>query len=155
MLMSGELGDRETPTCAAAVLPVCSPPDARAPQFGVPFRRFLPTGALKLAPRPPGWVAGALRHRLWPLDDEAVRLVPLRPRFWLTSGLAGGCALLALLTSLWRDWIEALTGFDPDRGSGSLEWMLVTGLAVAAVLLGTGAGREWHRSRAMAQATAG
>jgi hypothetical protein len=36
---------------AASPLPICSPPDARVPpQFVVPFRRFLPTGGLKLAP---------------------------------------------------------------------------------------------------------
>ena len=36
---------------ATSPLPICSPPDARVPpEFVVPFRRFLPTGGLKLAP---------------------------------------------------------------------------------------------------------
>jgi hypothetical protein len=34
------------------------------------------------------------------------------------------------------EWIEELTRLQPDRGSGSLEGLLVVGPAVAAVLLG-------------------
>jgi hypothetical protein len=59
-----------------------------------------------------------------------------------------GCALLsgllALLTLVWRDWLEAL-GRDPDRGNGTAEWVAVLGLLLVAVGLGARAGREWRR----------
>lgn len=33
----------------------------------------------------------------------------------------------------WRDWSEALTGFDPDEHDGSFEWVIVIGLLLIAV----------------------
>jgi hypothetical protein len=45
-------------------------------------------------------------------------------------------ALLAaatILTAVWPDWIEGLTGFDPDGGNGSAEWLIVVVLAVITV----------------------
>jgi hypothetical protein len=71
----------------------------------------------------------------------------VRMRFWVESGLALLSGLLAFLTSLWPDWLEALTGFDPDARSGSFEWMIVGALALAAVLLALTARSEWRRSR--------
>jgi hypothetical protein len=56
--------------------------------------------------------------------------------------LSGG---LAVLTIFWRDWIEALTGFDPDHHNGSFEWLIVLGLAVAALVLSLLAARTWRR----------
>jgi hypothetical protein len=46
----------------------------------------------------------------------------VRKRFWLEAGLAMLTGALAIITLFWRDWIEALTGFDPDHQNGSLEW---------------------------------
>jgi hypothetical protein len=43
--------------------------------------------------------------------------------------------LLGVVTIFWRDWIEAIFGWDPDHHSGSLEWVIVAGLLLAAVLL--------------------
>jgi hypothetical protein len=72
----------------------------------------------------------------------------LRNRFWLEIGIASACGALAAVTLLWRDWVEASTGLDPDHGSGSFEWMLVAGLALAGASIGWAARREWLRSRA-------
>lgn len=49
--------------------------------------------------------------------------------------LAIGALVLGvvILTALEPAWIEALAGFDPDGGSGSVEW--VVALALAAVTL--------------------
>jgi hypothetical protein len=66
-----------------------------------------------------------------------------RVRSWLAWAAAGACAFLAVLTLFWRDWIEGLTGWDPDRHGGSLEWGLVVALACAAVGLSLLA-RHWR-----------
>jgi hypothetical protein len=75
----------------------------------------------------------------------------LRMRFWLESGFGSACGTLAVLTLLWRDWIEALTGFDPDRGSGAVEVTVVLVLAGFALL----AGRSAYRLRTHAMRRAG
>jgi hypothetical protein len=46
-------------------------------------------------------------------------------------GIACLTALMAVITTVWHDWIEVVFGVDPDRGSGSLEWLIVVALAVA------------------------
>jgi hypothetical protein len=54
------------------------------------------------------------------------------------------CAgILGLLTIFWHDWIEALTGQDPDRHNGSAEWIVVVGLLAVAVAMGFTARRHW------------
>lgn len=56
------------------------------------------------------------------------------------------CAgILGIVTVFWRDWIEALTGWDPDNHSGGMEWIVVAGLLVIAVVLGLAARRHWRR----------
>jgi len=72
----------------------------------------------------------------------------LRTRFWLEIALASLCLVLAVLTSSSRAWIEALTGWDPDHGNGSLEWVVVAVLVVAAVVVAVAARVEWRRPRA-------
>ena len=72
----------------------------------------------------------------------------VRARFWLEAGLASLCGFLAVLTLFWRDWIEALTGFDPDHHNGSFEWAIVVGLLLVSVLVGIVARGEWRRPRA-------
>ena len=74
----------------------------------------------------------------------------VRTRFWLEVCLSALCGLLGLLTVFWRDWIEALTGFDPDRHDGSVEWMIVAGLLLASVGLSVVARVEWRRLRPIA-----
>jgi MFS superfamily sulfate permease-like transporter len=67
-----------------------------------------------------------------------------RRRFWLELALAILSSTLLLLTLVWRDWIERLTGLDPDSGSGSVEWAIVAALLALAVWLITLATREWR-----------
>lgn len=71
----------------------------------------------------------------------------LRARFWLDAALASLCGLLAVLTLFWHDWIEAVTGFDPDHHNGSFEWAIVTCLCAACSLAGLAARAEWRRPR--------
>lgn len=56
--------------------------------------------------------------------------------------LAAGA--LGILTIFWHDWIEGLTGWDPDHHNGSAEWVIVAGLLAVAVVLGVLARRHWR-----------
>jgi hypothetical protein len=71
----------------------------------------------------------------------------LRARFWLETGLSSLCACVFLVTLVWRDWIEALTGADPDQHSGSVEWAIVLTLFVVSLAAGVLARSEWRRDR--------
>jgi hypothetical protein len=78
----------------------------------------------------------------------------VRARFWAEAWLATLCGSLAVLTLFWRDWIEALTGFDPDHHNGSFEWMIVGGLLLVCALVSFVARAEWRHSRRAATAAA-
>lgn len=71
----------------------------------------------------------------------------VRARFWLETSLSSLCGVLAVLTLWWRDWIEALTGFDPDHHSGSVEWAIVAGLALLCIAVSFVARAEWRRAK--------
>jgi hypothetical protein len=73
----------------------------------------------------------------------------LRRRFYVETVIGGVAGVLGVLTVFWRDWIEALTGFDPDNHDGSVEWLIVAGLLVVAVVLGALARVEWRRALAV------
>jgi hypothetical protein len=77
----------------------------------------------------------------------------VRMRFWIEAGLAALCGFLAILTLFTRDWIEALTGFDPDDHNGSFEWTIVVALALVCVLFAIAARAD--RRRLMSSAPAG
>jgi uncharacterized membrane protein len=57
-------------------------------------------------------------------------------------------AVLFLATLVWPEWIEALSGVEPDQGSGALELAIAAVLAFVAVAFGLLAGTEWKRVRA-------
>ena len=74
----------------------------------------------------------------------------LRARFWIEVVMASVTGFVAILTLVWRDWIETVFGVDPDHGNGSLEWIVVVALAVVTVALVVGARVEWRRSARLA-----
>ena len=49
-------------------------------------------------------------------------------RVALIRPIALFCGVLAVLAIFWPDWIEALTGFDPDQHDGTVEWLIVIAL---------------------------
>lgn len=69
----------------------------------------------------------------------------LKWRASIESALALLTAGLFVVTLITREWIEALTGWDPDHGSGSLEWAIVAALLVAAVSLSARARSDWRK----------
>jgi uncharacterized membrane protein len=73
-----------------------------------------------------------------------------RRLFWVEVGLAAITGLLALVTPVFPDWIEVLTGWDPDQHDGSVEWMIVVGLFIVTIALVAAAALEWRRTTAAA-----
>ena len=72
----------------------------------------------------------------------------LRMQAKIETGIAILAGALFLLTLITREWIEALTGWDPDHGNGSLEWLIVIVLAVIAIALGMRARSDWQKVQA-------
>lgn len=72
--------------------------------------------------------------------------MPTRVRFYAEAVLAGATAVLTAVTALWQDWIEIVTGADPDAGSGGLEWGIVVALAAFTIVLLLVARREYRRA---------
>lgn len=70
----------------------------------------------------------------------------VRARFWVEAVFAGLAAALTLLTMVSREWIEWLTGTDPDGGNGTLEWTVVAGCVGVAIVAGSLARHEWRRA---------
>jgi hypothetical protein len=58
--------------------------------------------------------------------------------------LAVATGLLAILTVFWHDWIEVLTGSDPDHHNGSLEVVIILAVALVSVFCGLSARRSWR-----------
>ncbi|HXZ16453.1 MAG TPA: hypothetical protein VEH77_10855 [Roseiarcus sp.] len=72
----------------------------------------------------------------------------VRRLFWVEAGLAAITGVLALITPFFPDWIEAVSGWDPDQHDGSVEWMIVVGLFVVTFVLIAAARLEWRRMAA-------
>jgi len=67
------------------------------------------------------------------------------------------CALTGILTIttiFWRDWIEALLGWELDYRNGSIELLIVVVLAITSVHMGSTARRSWQRITLVTLATA-
>lgn len=69
---------------------------------------------------------------------------PSSVRVRLESIVALCAGILGILTIFWHDWIETLTGGDPDQHDGIVEWIVVGGLLAVAVAMGLAARR--HRN---------
>lgn len=75
----------------------------------------------------------------------------LRNRFWLETAVGSVTGVVGVVTIFWSDWIEAIFRFDPDKGNGSAEWLVVLVLLIITVALGTGARLEWRRAQLAAR----
>ncbi len=72
-----------------------------------------------------------------------VALTPLKLRAQLEAVGALCAGILGVLTIFWHDWLEAVTGWDPDQHNGSGEWIVVIALLAASVATGLAARRHW------------
>jgi uncharacterized membrane protein len=72
-----------------------------------------------------------------------------RPLFWIEVGLAAITGLLALITPIFPDWIEFVSGWDPDQHDGSVERMIVVGLFAVTIAMVAAATIEWRRTVAV------
>lgn len=70
----------------------------------------------------------------------------LRRRFWVEALVGIATLAVAILTTVWHDWAEALLGIDPDEGNGTFE-VGVTVVLVAATVGLMFAGLEWRQAR--------
>ena len=73
-----------------------------------------------------------------------MRTAPRR-RFWVEAGLAAVAAVTLILTVLRPDWIEAVSGLEPDGGNATVEWLITGALLTVACAAGLLAGHEWRR----------
>ena len=58
--------------------------------------------------------------------------------------------VLAVLTLMMPNWIEAVIGVEPDGGSGAAEWLIVTVSGALALILAASSARHLRRARARA-----
>lgn len=66
---------------------------------------------------------------------------------WLESGLGLLTGVLFLLTVVEPDWLEKI-GIDPDGGDGSVERLIVAGLALVTIALFSLAAYQFGRASA-------
>lgn len=70
----------------------------------------------------------------------------LRFGFWVDVVCGSLGLALAIVTVFVPDWIEVVSGVDPDRGDGLAEWALVGVLLVGSTGLAFAARREWRHA---------
>jgi hypothetical protein len=97
-------------------------------------------------PRAPGILFWSGNH-LQEGPDPDVK--PSKVRVGVETAIALCAGALGILTIFWHDWIEALTGWDPDHHNGSFEWLIVAALLLVAAALGAVARRDWRLSTAV------
>jgi hypothetical protein len=76
---------------------------------------------------------------------KEIRMDKLRSRLRVETVLAATSFVLGILTAIAPDWIEAMTGRDPDYGSGALEWTITGALFIVAAIAGALAGLDYRR----------
>jgi ABC-type thiamin/hydroxymethylpyrimidine transport system permease subunit len=69
----------------------------------------------------------------------------IRRRLHVEVVLAGISIALGVLTLVFPEWIEELTGLEPDAGSGALEWIIAGVFLVGAVVAAVLARRDYRR----------
>jgi hypothetical protein len=67
-------------------------------------------------------------------------------------GVGAIACVLGFVTLISPDWIEFVSGYDPDRGDGSVERLIVIGLFLVTIVMFALAAREWLQPRKMAAA---
>jgi hypothetical protein len=80
-----------------------------------------------------------------------VKLSNVRVR--LETAIALFAGVLGVLPIFWQDWIEALTGWDPDQHNGAFEWLIVAVLLAIAAAVGMLARRDWKLLAAASPST--
>jgi hypothetical protein len=70
----------------------------------------------------------------------------LPARFWFEAITGAIGLVLFILTLFSREWIEELTGWDPDGGNGSLEVALAVGLLAISAISMFAARRDYVRA---------
>ena len=90
--------------------------------------------------REPGRAGGTLE--LVDLERLAAPLSRYPTLFRIEATVAVATGLLGVVTIVWPDWIEATTGWSPDRHGGSLEWAIVAVLLVVSLSLALLARRD-------------
>ena len=73
----------------------------------------------------------------------------IKRRFNIEAALAAITAGLVILTLINHEWIEVLTGWDPDKGNGSVEWAIVLVLVAACIGLSLRARSDWRKLQGM------
>jgi UDP-N-acetylmuramyl pentapeptide phosphotransferase/UDP-N-acetylglucosamine-1-phosphate transferase len=69
---------------------------------------------------------------------------PIVIRARIELGLSAVFAALTVATFVWPTWIESLTGFEPDAGSGETEWWIVILLGLVTIALGAIGARDFR-----------
>jgi ABC-type Mn2+/Zn2+ transport system permease subunit len=55
--------------------------------------------------------------------------------------------VMAIVTLIWRDWIEVIFDVDTDKGNGSAEWVVVLILLIVTALSIGGRNHEEHAAK--------
>jgi hypothetical protein len=74
----------------------------------------------------------------------------VRLRLLVEVSAAAASLAVFVLTLVRRDWIEVLSGVNPDHHSGTTEWLILGAFLAVAVIAATLARVEWRRMRPVA-----